>query len=50
MKPDPILTALSVSLSRQAWTTGECQIFCVWLIRSMLPERSKDDDNFQRFA
>ncbi len=28
----------------------ECQIFCVWLIRSMLPERSKDYDNFQRVA
>ena len=24
----------------------ECQDFCVWLIRSMLLERSKDDDNF----
>ena len=27
---------------------GECQVFCVLLIRSMLPERSKDDDDFQR--
>ena len=29
---------------------GECQVFCVWLIGSMLPERSKDDDDFQRTA
>ena len=28
----------------------ECQIFRVCLIRSMLPERSKDDDNNQRVA
>ena len=28
----------------------ECPVFCVWLIGSMLPERSKDDDNFQRTA
>jgi len=27
---------------------GECPIFCVTGIWSMLPERSKDDDNFQR--
>ena len=27
---------------------GECPVFCVWLIWSMLPERSKDDDDFQR--
>ena len=26
----------------------ECPVFCVWLIWSMLPERSKDDDDFQR--
>lgn len=31
-------------------TIGECQVFCVWLIGSMLPERSKDDDDFQRTA
>ena len=29
---------------------GECQVFCVRLIGSMLPERSKDDDNFERTA
>ena len=29
---------------------GECQVFCVWVIGSMLPERSKDDDDFQRTA
>ena len=26
----------------------ECPVFCVWLIWSMFPERSKDDDDFQR--
>lgn len=29
---------------------GECQVFCVWVIGSMLPERSKDDDDFRRTA
>ena len=29
---------------------GECPIFCVSLIWSMLPERSKDDDDFERTA
>ena len=29
---------------------GERQVFCVRLIGSMLPERSKDDDNFERTA
>jgi len=29
---------------------GECQVFCVWVNGSMLPERSKDDDDFQRTA
>jgi len=28
----------------------ECPTFCVSLIWSMLPERSKDDDDFQRTA
>ena len=28
--------------------TRECPVFGVWLIWSMLPERSKDDDDFQR--
>lgn len=28
----------------------ECPVFCVWLIGSMLPERSKDDDDFERTA
>ena len=27
---------------------GECPIFCVWGLGSMLPERSKDDDDFRR--
>ena len=26
----------------------ECPVFCVWLSWSMLPERSEDDDDFQR--
>ena len=30
--------------------TRECQVFCVWVNGSMLPERSKDDDDFQRTA
>ena len=30
--------------------SGECPIFCVSLIWSMLPERSKDDDDFERTA
>ena len=29
---------------------GECPVFCVWVIGSMLPERSKDDDDFERTA
>jgi hypothetical protein len=29
---------------------GECPIFCVTSVWSMLPERSKDDDNFQGTA
>ena len=29
---------------------GECAIFCVSVIWSMLPERSKDDDDFERTA
>lgn len=29
---------------------GECPIFCVTALWSMLPERSKDDDDFQRDA
>ena len=28
----------------------ECPVFCVLVIWSMLPERSKDDDDFQRTA
>ena len=30
--------------------TRECPVFCVWVIGSMLPERSKDDDDFERSA
>ncbi|WP_203416535.1 cation:proton antiporter [Paracoccus sp. MKU1] len=41
-----------------AWVSGgsdgdlgrECPIFCVSVIWSMLPERSKDDDDFERTA
>ena len=29
---------------------GECPVFCVSVIWSMLPKRSKDDDDFQRSA
>jgi hypothetical protein len=29
---------------------GECPAFCVSVIWSMLPERSKDDDDFERTA
>ena len=29
---------------------GECPAFCVFVIWSMLPERSKDDDDFERVA
>ncbi len=36
-------SASGVSLGRQ----GECPIFCVTALWSMLPERSKDDDDFQ---
>ena len=31
-------------------TEGECPTFCVSVIWSMLPERSKDDDDFERVA
>jgi len=31
-------------------TEGERQVFCVSVIGSMLPERSKDDDDFERTA
>ena len=34
---------------REIWE-GECPIFCVFVIWSMLPERSKDDDDFQGIA
>ena len=30
--------------------TRECPIFCVTAVWSMLPERSKDDDDFQGTA
>jgi len=32
------------------WHVGECPIFCVIAIWSMLPERSKDDDHIQGTA
>ena len=35
---------------RKIWRQRECPVFCVWLIGSMLPERSKDDDDFERSA
>ena len=36
--------------SRNFGALRECQVFCVWLIGSMLSERSKDDDDFKRTA
>lgn len=47
-----------VAERRRAWAetvqpdtaNRECQTFCVSMIWSMLPTRSKDDDNFQRTA
>ena len=44
---EPSLRALAAERNR---LVRECQVFCVWLIGSMLPERSKDDDDFQRTA
>ena len=41
---------LPTAVVEQASMRRECQVFCVWLIGSMLPERSKDDDDFQRTA
>ncbi|MCL1630241.1 DEAD/DEAH box helicase family protein [Roseibaca sp. V10] len=35
---------------RKVWSDRECPIFCVTGIWSMLPERSKDDDDFQGTA
>lgn len=35
---------------RQRRRRRECPTFCVWVIWSMLPERSKDDDHFERTA
>jgi hypothetical protein len=37
-------------LQHQAPPLGECPTFCVSLIWSMLPERSKDNDDFKRTA
>ena len=37
-------------MRRDQGVERECQVFCVWVIGSMLPERSKDDDDFQRTA
>ncbi len=50
-----ILSVMLVQIGRAAVDTAEmtgreCQVFCVWLIGSMLPERSKDNDDFQRAA
>ena len=36
------------SLEHTVDLARECPVFCVCLIWSMLPERSKDDDDFQR--
>ena len=37
-------------VTRSLMHRGECPIFCVSVIWSMLPERSKDDDDFERTA
>ncbi|MFG6626430.1 30S ribosomal protein S21, partial [Sulfitobacter sp. 1A12056] len=34
-------------LKKKLQSEGECPIFCVIAIWSMLPERSKDDDHIQ---
>ena len=39
-----------VALTPAQLAMRECQDFCVRLIGSMLPERSKDDDNIERTA
>jgi hypothetical protein len=38
----------STVLSIEHEVMRECPVFCVWLNWSMRPERSKDDDDFQR--
>ena len=43
----PILSQL---LKAEMAERGECPIFCVSVIWSMLPKRSKDDDDFERTA
>ncbi len=39
-----VVTKLTAAIERNGW---ECPIFCVTAFCSMLPERSKDDDDFQ---
>ena len=52
MKADRDATLVMDALMMAVWRRdkGECQIFCVTVIWSMLPERSKDDDDFERTA
>ena len=47
-----VLKGLSMLMDDNLWTQEEreCPIFCVTTLWSMLPERSKDDDDFQGIA
>ena len=49
-----VRVALGMVEQMSGWTvdttTGECPSFCVSVIWSMLPERSKDDDDIERTA
>ena len=47
---EQVADVLLLDDARQCLSDGECPIFCVSVIQSMLPKRSKDDDNFQRTA
>ena len=52
-KAEPMTTAQEIEWSRAGqmlYAEGECQVFCVWVIGSMLSERSKDNDDFRRTA
>ncbi len=40
----------AIGVSAQAVFTRECPSFCVFVMWSMLPERSKADDDFERIA
>jgi len=41
------IIAIGVNADGRREVLGECPIFCVTALWSMLPERSKDDDDFQ---